>query len=148
MATRDELKSLIDQLPESRLEMVREMLNHQINPPPPNPDIERMQERSRNYRTLIGQRFRETGKPGPLVGGGGFSAVHVGTAFEQLGFRYWDEKAFVHQSLQHFDGQEIEITERLSLSSDRATLICALELSSGGKTVRHEDAFPVAQKNL
>jgi hypothetical protein len=92
MATRDELKSLIDQLPESRLEMVREMLNHQINPPPPNPDIERMQERSRNYRTLIGQRFRETGKPGPLVGGGGFSSMHEDTPFERLEFNYWDDK--------------------------------------------------------
>jgi len=121
MATRDELKSLIDQLPESRLEMVREMLNHQINPLLPNPDIERIQERSRNYRTLVEQRFRETGKPGTIrsMGGGGFSGMHESTPFGRHGFHYWDDKAIVHQSLQHFDGEEIEIMERLSLSPDR-----------------------------
>ena len=146
MATRDELKALIDQLPESQLQMVQTMLNHQINPPPPNLDIERMQERSRNYRTMVEQRFHETGKPGTIrsMGGSGFSGMHESTSFGRHGFHYWDDKALVHQSLQSFDGEEIEVMERLSFSLDRATLICALELSSGGKTVRHEDAFPVA----
>lgn len=146
VATRDELKSLIDQLPESRLQMVRTMLNHQVNPPPPNPDIERMQQRSQNYRTLVEQRFREMGKPETIrsMGGGGFSGVHEGTPYGRHGFHYWDDKVLVHQSMQYFDGEEIEIMERLSLSPDRTTLICTLELSNGGKTVRHEDAFPVA----
>ena len=63
--------------------------------------------------------------------GSGFSAVHVGTAFEQLGFRYWDDKAFVHQSLQHFDGEEIEIMVRLSLSPDSLQRFPSLALVPG-----------------
>lgn len=144
MATRDELKSLLDQLPESRLKTVRTMLNHQINPPPPNPDTERMKQRHLNYRSLIQQRLRETGKSEPLMGGGGWSGMHEDPPSGRQEVHYWDDKTLVYQSLNHFDGQEIEIMERLSLSPDRATLICALELSSGGKTVRHEDAFPLA----
>ncbi|HEX3445858.1 MAG TPA: hypothetical protein VHS80_14165 [Chthoniobacterales bacterium] len=145
MTTREELKALIDQLPESQLQMVQTMLNHQINPAPPNLDIERMQKRSRNYRTMVEQRFRETGKPGTIrsMGGSGFSGMHESTPFGRHGFHYWDVKALVHQSLQSFDGEKIEVMERLSFSQDRATLICALELSSSGKTVRHEDAFPL-----
>ena len=37
MATRDELKALIDQLQESRLELVRVMLEHHVHPPQPKP---------------------------------------------------------------------------------------------------------------
>jgi hypothetical protein len=58
MATRDELKALIDQLPEPQLETVRNMLEHQVHPPPPRPEIERMQQRSREYKKRVEQRFR------------------------------------------------------------------------------------------
>ena len=37
MAFRNELKALIDQVPESRLESVRMMLEQHINPPKPHP---------------------------------------------------------------------------------------------------------------
>jgi hypothetical protein len=53
MVSRDDLKALIDLLPESRLEMVRTMLDHNVNPPPPKPEIEEMQRRSRNYRSRV-----------------------------------------------------------------------------------------------
>jgi hypothetical protein len=35
--------------------------------------------------------------------------------------------------------------QRLSLAADRAKLCCSLELSSGGRTVRHEEEFPVTK---
>ena len=148
MDSRDELKALIDQLPEASLEMVHMMLNHHINPPPLIPEIERMRQRSGNYQRLVHQRFRETGKPGTLRsgGGGGFLGMHEGTPFGRQGFHYWDEKALVHQTLQFFDGQEIEIMERLSFSVDRTTLVCDLEISSGSRTVRHQDLFPFEQQ--
>jgi len=43
MATREELKVLIDQLPEPRLEAVRKMLEHHVHPPPSRPEIKQMQ---------------------------------------------------------------------------------------------------------
>jgi hypothetical protein len=147
MASRDELKALIDQLPENCLEMVRQMIEHEIHPPAPRPEIERMQQRSRNYRRLVEQRFRETRKPGTIgtMGGTGFSSMHEGVPFGRQGFHYWDDKALVHQSLQSFDGQEIEVMERLSFSPDRTKLLCVVELSSGGLMVRHEEEFPTTE---
>jgi hypothetical protein len=64
------------------------------------------------------QRFRETRKPGTIgaMGGGGSMGMHEGTPFGRQGFSYWDEKALVHQTVQSFDGQELEIMERLSIS--------------------------------
>jgi hypothetical protein len=148
MASRDELKALIDQLPESRLEMVRTMLNHQLNPPLQLPAMEQMLRRSNDYRSLVQQRLRETGKPGTMrtMGGGGFSGLHDGTPFGRHDFHYWDDKALVHQHLQFFDGQEIEIMERLSFSLGRAALVCELELTSASHTVSHHDEFPVEQQ--
>jgi len=42
--------------------------------------------------------------------------------------------------------QEIEIMQRYEVSPDKATLSCMTELWSGGRTVRHEDVFPLLQK--
>ncbi len=146
MASRDELKALIDQVPEPRLELVRMMLEHHVHPPPHIPDVERMQKRSQGYRSVVEQRFRETRELGTVggMGGGGFSGMHEGTPFGRHGFHYWDDKALVHQTLQFYDGQEIEVMERLSFSPpDRKKLACVLEISSGGRTVRYEEEFPV-----
>lgn len=147
MVSRDELKFLIDQLPEARLEMVRTLLNHQINPPASNPAIMRMQRRSHDYRRLVEKQFQKTRKPGTIrsLGGSGFLSEHSEVPFGRQGFHYWDGNALVHQSLQYFDRQEIEIMERLRFSPDRTTLICAWDISSGGHTVRHEDAFPIPE---
>jgi hypothetical protein len=145
MVSRDDLKALIDLLPESRLEMVRTMLDHNVHPPPPKPEIEEMQRRSRNYRSRVEERFRATRKPGTLgsMGGGGFAGMHEGTPYGRHSFSYWDDKALVQQTLQSFDGHELEIMERLSISDDRKKLSCVLELSSGGHTVRYTDDFPI-----
>jgi hypothetical protein len=148
MATRDELKALIDLLPDSRLEMVEKMLDRHIHPPAPKPEIENMRERSQDYRDRVLKQYRETRKPGTcgVALGSGFLSEHEGVPFGRQGFHYWDGKALVNQSLQSFDGYEIEIMERLSFSPDRTALICALELSGSGHMVRHEDAFPVVHR--
>jgi hypothetical protein len=147
MPTRDELKALIDQLPDTCLGPIGGMLAYYVNPPPPIPEIEHREQHQPNYRRLIEKRFRETRKPGTIgsMGGTGFESMLGGVPFGRQGFHYWDEKALVHQSLQSFDGQEIEVMERLSFSDDRTKLICALEISSGGHTVQYQEEFPVSQ---
>ena len=55
MATRDELKTLIDGLPDSRLEMVRVMLEHQIHSPAPSQEIEPTAEQEPEPAPLIQQ---------------------------------------------------------------------------------------------
>ena len=107
-----------------------------------------MQRRSQVYKERVEQRFRETGKPGTIGGmtGGGSMGMHHGTPFGRQGFSYWDEKVLIHHTVQSFDGQELEIMERLSLSPDRTKLSYALELSSGGHTVNFREEFPITKK--
>jgi hypothetical protein len=57
-------------------------------------------------------------------------------------------KSLVHQTLQWFDGHELEIMERLSLSPDRTKLSCLLELSSGGHTVNYTEEFPITNAEM
>ena len=145
MATRDELKLLIDQLPEGLLESVMQILSHHINPRIPDPEIMRVQREGQDYKKLVMQRFHETRKPGTIStgSGSGFSGMQEGTPFGRHSFSYWDEKALVHQTLQSFDGQSLELMNRLAFSEDKTRLSFSLEVSSGGKTVRYEDDFPV-----
>ena len=66
-----------------------------------------------------------------------------GTPFGRSSFHYWDGKALVQQTLQSFDSHEVELMERFSMSEDGTKLVCSVELSSGGRTVRHDEEFPV-----
>jgi hypothetical protein len=104
-----------------------------------------MQRKGQEYKKLVMQRFRETRKPGTIsLGcGGGFSGMHEGTPFGRHSFVYWDDKALVHQTLQSFDGQSVELMNRLAFSEDQTKLSFSLEVSSGGKRMRYEDEFPI-----
>ena len=53
MGSREELKVLIDQLPEARLEPVRMMLEHQVHPRPPRPELDRIRRRGENIRDWL-----------------------------------------------------------------------------------------------
>jgi hypothetical protein len=145
MATREELKALIDQLPESRIDSVKKLLEHNVNPRRPDPEMERMHRKSQEYRRLVQERFRQTQKPGTLgtMNVGGVSFMHEGVGYADQSFDYWDGKARVIQTLHQFDGCAIEVMQRLSISEDRKKLSCAIELSSGGRTVSHTEEFPI-----
>jgi hypothetical protein len=105
-----------------------QMLSHHVNPRSPNLDIVRMQRKGQEYKKLVMQRFRETRKPGTisLGGGGGFSGMHEGTPFGRHSFVSWDDKALVHQTLQSFDGQSVELMNRLAFSEDQTKLSFSL----------------------
>jgi hypothetical protein len=157
MASRDELKALIDQLPEETLDQARLNLAHFLAPRKPRPEAQQQTERRMtNWKALREQLIseqhiaetRELGATGGRSGGGGgrgMTGMHEGVPFGRYGFQFWDKKALIHRALLSYDGQELEIMERLSFSPDGAKLICSLEIASGGHTVRHEDEFPLAQ---
>jgi hypothetical protein len=148
MPSRDDLKALIDQLPETRMEAVRRLLERHINRPTQNPQVEHSQRRVHEYRQQVLRQFEATRKPGTLGtgGGGGIFGIHEGRGFGSQSFHYWDDQALVFQSLLALDGQTVEFMERLSFSSDGTAFLCSLEVASGGHTVRHEDQFPIAKE--
>jgi hypothetical protein len=104
-----------------------------------------MRSRGQDYQRRVEQRYRETRMPGTIGGMGrrGGIGMHEGTPFGRQSFSYWDEKALVQQTLQSFDGQELEIMERLSISPDRTKRSWVLDLSSGGRTVNYTEELPI-----
>jgi hypothetical protein len=88
MPGHDDLKALIHQLPDVRLDAVAMILQHHINTPAPKFEIEHMQQRSRDERRMIRQRFHEKRKPGILGTGGcpGFSVMREGVPGQATGF--------------------------------------------------------------
>ena len=143
MDGRDDLHSLLDRLPEEMLQPIRLYLDSLLRPRMPRPEIERSRDRSREFRKLVERRFQETRKSGTIsamVGGGGLFPRDEET-YGRNAFHYWDDKALVHQTLQFFAGQELEIMERISRTDDGATLIYDQELSSGGRTIRNKAEF-------
>jgi hypothetical protein len=63
----------------------------------------------------------------------------IGTAFLQLLGR----KRISPPDPSILRRSEIELMDRLAFSEDKARLSFSLEVSSGGKTVRYKDDFPV-----
>jgi len=141
MAIRDEIHSLIDQLPEDQLQNVRPFLAGLLRPRAQSPEIEQARQLTHQYKKMVEQRFRETRKPGTISAlvGGGSVFPKEGRVSGDHSFHYWDDKALVHQTLRIFEGQELEIMERVSRSQDGATLVYEQELSSGGLTKRHDE---------
>ena len=144
MDGRDDLHSLLDRLPEEMVRPVRVYLESLLRPRPPRPEIEQSRHRTREFRKMVEQRFQETRKSGTISAlvGGGSLFPRDGETYGRNAFHYWDDKALVHQTLQFFAGQELEIMERMSRSDDGGTLVYDQELSSGGRTVRNRVEFP------
>jgi hypothetical protein len=130
MAIRDELHSLVDQLPEDQLQNAHPFLAGFLRPRAPSPEIEHGRQLTHQYKKMVEQRFRETRKPGTIstLVGGGNVFPREGREYGNHSFHYWDYKALVYQSLRVFEGQELEAMEHISLSDDRAMLVYEQEL--------------------
>jgi hypothetical protein len=157
MASREELKALIDQIPEDQFDRTARMIQRCLAPLPPilppgspgsflrpaPPEFTAMMRRREAYKKEVMRCFEESGNPGTL--GVGMPRFHFEGSYEQVryggqSFQYWDHAALVSQELHYFDGRDVEIMVRLSVS-DEQSLCCAVEVSSGGKTVRYSDQF-------
>ncbi len=145
MSTRDDIHRLVDQLPDGNLEQVQMMLSAIMNPRPTPPQVAEARARGQEWRKRVEERFRQTRKPGTIsgMGGGGGIGFDAGRgSFGNHSFHYWDDKALVYQTIRYFSGQEFEEMERLAVSEDGTQLLYEQEATSGGKTVRHQEAFP------
>jgi hypothetical protein len=144
MAIRDDLHTLLDRLPEETLQPAHAFLNGLLRPHPRRPEVEQARDRGRAFRKLVERQFQEAGKPGTISGmiGGGSPFPQDGETYGRNAFHYWDDKALVHQTLQFFAGQELEMMERISRSDAGTMLSYDQELSSGGRTLRNKAEFP------
>jgi len=148
MSTRDEVQSLLDELPEDKLRTVRAFLDGLLRPHPIRAEHLEFRDQAQKFRTLVEQRFQETRKPGTIsaMTGGGSLFPKNGETYGRNSFHYWDDKALVHQTLQFFAGQELEVMERFSRSEDEGKLVYEQEMHSGGRTLRNRIEFPFVVK--
>jgi hypothetical protein len=144
MTIRAEVQSLLDELPEDKLHTVRAFLDGLLRPHPIRAEHLQLRDQAQKFRTLVEQRFQETRKPGTItaLAGGGSLFPKNGETCGRNSFHYWDDKALVHQTLQFFAGQELEIMERFSRSDDGGKLVYEQETHSGGRTLRNRIEFP------
>jgi hypothetical protein len=139
MSLRDEIHRLADELPDEKLEPAKRTLSLLLTPPTP-PQLAELRRRSEEYRKRVEERFQQTRKPG-TIGGLAGSGIGFGSSSSNS-FCYWDDKALVYQTLRYFSGQQIEQMERIAISENGSQLLYELELSTGGRTLRIQEAFP------
>jgi hypothetical protein len=125
MISRDELKALLDQLPESGFDTVESTIRFLL--------MQRMAE----------MRFRVAESPDAPPGRSAWSGESNGVCAAGYSFQQIGDGALLVQTLYSFDRHDIEITERISLGPDRTRLRCQLTLTSGGVTSLHDDEFPL-----
>ncbi len=121
---RDELKALLDQVPESCLDSVEGALRHFIMQ---SVAVERLH---------IPEDMRKSSS--------GWSGYENGFRFGGQSFRHFEKGALLIRTLQFFGSNEIELNERLSLSSDYTKLVVSIAISSGGHTAQYAGEFPAS----
>jgi hypothetical protein len=152
MATREELKSLIDQLPEAKLDLVGLSLESILHPPAPNPRIEQFRQRSEEFQKQLPERLKQLqagGDPGVvrgfgMVGGAGGLGSERRQAHGQYSYSWQEERAHVIHRLILHAGHDIDIVERLETTVDERFLLYEQELYSGGRVVKRKEEFPAA----
>jgi hypothetical protein len=153
MATREELKALIDQLPEEKLNLAGLSLEGILHPPVPNPRIEQFRQRSEEFQKQLPERLKQLQAGGDpsvargfaMVGGTGGLGTKRRQAYGQYSYSWQEERAHVTHKLILHAGHEIDIVERLEITVDERFLLYEQELHSGGRVVKRKEEFPVAE---
>ena len=142
MPTREELKSLIDQMPEAKFELVRVNLESILNPPRPDPRMEKMQRLSEEFRAQLPERLEQLQAGNSPEIPRGFYGFGTGTGFS---YSWQENRTHVTHKSQLYGGHVIDIVDRLEVSEDKATLIYEQEIYAGGRSVRRREVFPVTE---
>jgi hypothetical protein len=152
MATREELKALIDELPEEKLGLASLNLESILHPPAPNPRIEQFIQRSEEFQKQLPERLKQLqagGDPSVLrgfgmVGGTGGLGPGRRQAFGQHSYSWQEKRSHVTHRLILHAGHDIDIVERLEITADERFLLYEQELYSGGRVVKRKEEFPTA----
>jgi hypothetical protein len=150
MPTRNDLKTLIDEMPPEKLDVVRMNLENILHPPAPNAKVERIIRRSEEFQKQLPERLKQLQagcKPETIrgfSGGGGFGAgpgLRGGQG--QVAYSWWEDITYVTHRFVLHGGREMDIVERLQLAEDDTKLIHELEIYAEGRVVKRKEEFPV-----
>lgn len=153
MATREELKDLIDQLPEEKLDLAGLSLKSILHPAVPNPRVEQFKQRSEEFQKQLPERLKRLQAAGDasvvrgagMVGGTWGLGPERRQAYGQYSYSWQEERAHVTHKLIMHAGHEIDIVERLEMTVDERFLLYEQELYSGGRVVKRKEEFPATE---
>jgi hypothetical protein len=150
MPTRDELKAFIDQMPPEKLDLVHTNLESILNPPVPDPQIERIIRRSEEFQRELSERLPQLQagcKPETIRGFNGGGGFGCGPGLRNQGgysYSWFEGITHVTHRLMIHAGREMDIVERLQLTEDETKLIFEQEIYAEGRIVKRKEEFPVA----
>ena len=151
MATREELKALIDQIPDGQLDSVNANLNYILHPPAPNPRVEQFKQRSEEFRKQLPERLKQLqagNNPNGIsgfIGGGGAGAIGIErqAAYGRYSHSWQEDTTHVTHWMILHAGHEMDIIERLKISDDGKFLCYQQELHSCGHEIKRQEKFPL-----
>jgi hypothetical protein len=139
MHTREQLKALIDTIPDDRVESVYRIIDLNLNPSRGRMEVEAM----RAFRAKNRARFIERmGGTSGLIGSGGSGGITDGLGSGHFSNHFRDGRSLLTQTLHFLEGREIEEVVTLTLAENGAAIDCSIEVSSGGRKVLHRESFP------
>ena len=148
MVSRDELKILIDRLPEEKIGLVRNNLEYILHPPV-LPTVEMMMRRTDDLESELPERLkilRAGNSPESIrgFGGGGFGSGPEPLRRNVEYSMSWQEgRARVKHTVLLHEGHEVDFVERVQLTDDERTLIYGQEIYFGGRCVNRKEEFQV-----
>lgn len=149
MISRDELKILIDRLPEEKIGLVRNYLEYILDPPV-LPTLEMMVRRADDLESELPERLKQLragNSPESICGLGGGISFGSGPARLKRNVEYsmsWEEgRARIKHTLLLHEDHEVDFVDRLQLSDDETTLIYEQEIYFGGRSVNRREEFQV-----
>jgi hypothetical protein len=127
MPRRDELKTIIDQMPPEKLDLVHMNLESILHPPVLDPQIEQIMRRSEQL-----QRELVNASPSCRL-----------DANQGYTYSWFEGITHVTHRLMIHAGREMDIVERLQLTEDETMLIFEQEIYAEGRIVKRKEEFPV-----
>jgi hypothetical protein len=156
MSTREDLKALIDQLPEEKLDLAALSLESILRPPAPNPRIEQFRQRSEEFQKQLPERLKQlqAGSDPSVIRGFGMvgGTESLGSerrgAYGQYAYSWQEDRAHVTHRLILHAGHEIDFVERLEITVNGRFLRYEQELYSGGRVVKRKEEFPAVEGEI
>lgn len=144
MPTLEELKSIIEQMPETKFELVRVNLESILNPPRPDPLMEKMQRRAEEFQAELQERLKQVqAGMSPEIPRGFHGCGHA----SGCSYSWQENRVHVTHKSQLYGGHVIDTVDRMELSEDGTTLIYEQEIYAGGRSVRRKEVFPLTEAN-